>query len=378
MTDAYKTKAQLIKEIAELRSRVSESSKTEIERVRSERDLRRSKENLQAFLNATTELAMLIDTRGRILELNAPFANRFGKEIDSLVGTRVIDLMEPEFAELRKRQFAEVTKTGKPLRFEDERAGRILDHNLYPVFNPDGKVEGIAIFARDVTHRRRGEEALRYSEEMMKKILSASPVAISYVEEGRLIWTNQAMVQMFQYEEGQEYVGKRAKEFYASEEEYKRVLEIFRKCLKERSEVATEAEFRRQDGSIFFGQLKISALDASNLGKGTISAIADVTAQKEAEDRLRQSREEFRRLDQESKRGEDLYRSLLNASADAVIVYDLEGNAQYVNDSFTRIFGWSLDELRGHRVPYVPESERDESMTNIGRLIGEGVPVPRF
>jgi PAS domain S-box-containing protein len=56
---------------------------------------------------------------------------------------------------------------------------------------------------------------------------------------------------------------------------------------------------------------------------------------------------------------EAAYRSLLHISADAVVLYDMDGRATYLNPSFTKIFGWSLDELKGKRIPFMPESEKE-------------------
>ena len=53
----------------------------------------------------------------------------------------------------------------------------------------------------------------------------------------------------------------------------------------------------------------------------------------------------------------EILEALVNAidsSADAMIVYDLEGNARYVGESFTRMFGWTKDEVMGKKIPFVP------------------------
>ena len=86
-------------------------------------------------------------------------------------------------------------------------------------------------------------------------------------------------------------------------------------------------------------------------------------------------------VEAEAKRTQELLQGLLNAinsSADAIIIYDLSGNTQYVSDSFTRLFGWTKDELLGKRIPFMPESEEEISLAQINRLIQDGTPVSGF
>ncbi|MEW6350505.1 MAG: ATP-binding protein, partial [Thermodesulfobacteriota bacterium] len=52
--------------------------------------------------------------------------------------------------------------------------------------------------------------------------------------------------------------------------------------------------------------------------------------------------------------------------------------AKYVNDSFTEMFGWTLEDVRGRRIPYMPDSEREASMVFIRRLVDEGIPCSGF
>jgi len=74
-------------------------------------------------------------------------------------------------------------------------------------------------------------------------------------------------------------------------------------------------------------------------------------------------------------RTQELLQGVLNAinsSADAIIIYDLDGNARYLSDSFTRLFGWTREELLGKRIPFMPESEQEISISHIKRLIRDG------
>lgn len=93
---------------------------------------------------------------------------------------------------------------------------------------------------------------------------------------------------------------------------------------------------------------------------------------------LRESEIKFRLLYEKSKLQEELYRSILSSSSDAIIVYEMTGLVQYVNPAFSEMFGWDLEELKDQRIPFLPESERKESMKQIMALIHDGVPCREF
>jgi PAS domain S-box-containing protein len=100
--------------------------------------------------------------------------------------------------------------------------------------------------------------------------------------------------------------------------------------------------------------------------------------QDQAEEALKVSREEYKALFENSRRGEEVYRSLINSSADAIVIYDMDGFCNYVSPSFTQTFGWHLAELKGKRIPFVPESEKAATMDLIDDLIQNGTPTQNF
>ncbi|MBN1812936.1 MAG: PAS domain-containing protein [Anaerolineae bacterium] len=133
------------------------------ERVQMEEALRESEEKLQAVLNATTESVILMDVQGTILALNQTAARRFGKDIDAIAGLHVSALassgmLPPELLDSRMAAIDKVFRSGEPVQFEDGREGMVYDSSVYPIFDADGKVRRVAIFARDVTARRQAEQ----------------------------------------------------------------------------------------------------------------------------------------------------------------------------------------------------------------------------
>ena len=104
----------------------------------------------------------------------------------------------------------------------------------------------------------------------------------------------------------------------------------------------------------------------------------DITDQARTEAALKESEQKYIELYEASKRAEELYRSLLHSSADAIVIYDIEGTAQYVSPAFTRIFGWTQEELEGKRIPFLPESEKEPTMAIIRELVEHGTPCHGF
>jgi len=141
----------------------------------------------------------------------------------------------------------------------------------------------------------------------------------------------------------------------------------------------TDYEIIRKDGSVSVLELSTSLMrDHTGQPIGFRGIVRDISERKLVEEALKESKEKYRKLYEEAKRAEEVYRSLIHSSADAIIIYDMEGKAMYVSPAFTRIFGWTLEEVEGKRIPFLPESERDVTMSIIKGIIEEGTPCQGF
>jgi len=130
-------------------------------------------ETLTAFLNASTESMVLSDREGKILAINDTAAERLGKEAEDLIGVKVKDIVPPEIDTSRRKIADKIFQSGNPVKFQDERNGKIFDTNLFPVFDEARNVKAIASFGRDITksvkeeeQRKKIEEQLRQSQKM--------------------------------------------------------------------------------------------------------------------------------------------------------------------------------------------------------------------
>ena len=74
--------------------------------------------------------------------------------------------------------------------------------------------------------------------------------------------------------------------------------------------------------------------------------------------------------DTKSQLSTEQYRLLLEASPDPIAIYDLQGNATYVNPAFVETFGWPSEELLGKRIDFVPEENMPETQQAIKQVFG--------
>ncbi|HOI13868.1 MAG TPA: PAS domain S-box protein [Methanoculleus sp.] len=131
------------------------------DRKRTEHALRESEATARALLDAPEEMIVLLDLEGRVIDVNEMAARRFARSRENLIGASISGFFPPDMVEVHAARFHEVAGTGRPVRFQDCRDGRLYDAVLYPVRDAHGAVTRIAVTARDVTEMKRAEDALR-------------------------------------------------------------------------------------------------------------------------------------------------------------------------------------------------------------------------
>ena len=104
----------------------------------------------------------------------------------------------------------------------------------------------------------------------------------------------------------------------------------------------------------------------------------EIARREKTEAVLQKSREKNKQLYEEANHTKEVYRSLLHSSADAIVIYDLAGTVKYISPVFTQIFGWTLEELKGKQIPFVPEFEKESTTAIIKDLVEKGTPCHGF
>ena len=137
-------------------------------KLHTEEKLRTSELNLKTLFDAIDQSVFLFDRDGTVLAANRTFAARLGKRVKDCVGRSAFDLVPPDIAAGRRAIIQKVIDTGRPQVFEDQRDGRWMNHNVWPVLGAVGEVERLVVFAMDITERKLAEETLEHSRQMLQ------------------------------------------------------------------------------------------------------------------------------------------------------------------------------------------------------------------
>jgi PAS domain S-box-containing protein len=147
----------------------------------------------------------------------------------------------------------------------------------------------IAELEIEAANCKSAEDSLRKSNETVNSILSASPIGIGLVENRIIKRINNAMLKMFRFESAADYRGKSARIIYPSEEDFQRVGDFIYNYLKDGKEAWLDAIFQRQDGTTFWGHLKVNTLYPSDPMQRATFTISDISWRKRAEAKLLQN-----------------------------------------------------------------------------------------
>jgi PAS domain S-box-containing protein len=217
---------------------------------------------------------------------------------------------------------------------------------------------------QDITDRKQAEAALKASEQILDRILAASPVGIGLSHMRKMRWVNDAWTRLFGFENRSECKGQDAMQLYPSREDFLRAGTILYKNLASGVVNATDAKMRRKDGSEFDALIRMAALDPSDLNAGQIAVIMDISDRKAVERALEKS--------------EAMLSGILHAAQIGIGVTD-DRTLSWTNQMLSRITGYSAAELTGQsaRMLYPSDEEfdrvgtvkyRDIAETGIGQL----------
>ncbi|MEI6885073.1 MAG: PAS domain S-box protein [Bacteroidota bacterium] len=215
--------------------------------------LSREKE-LKAILNSLPEAIFLMDKDGTIIVNNGELGRQLGLDPDELKGRKISEIIPAALVKTRKPKIDSVFKTGEPLSFEDEYAGRCYKSSIYPVLAESGKTVRVSILSLDVTERKIAEQALKVSDEKYKTLLDASPDGILLIDlNGIITEVSEIGLELFGADSREELVGMHFLRFVPPNEK-STLKEIIEKTMNEGLAQNIELKIRKKKDSIFVSE----------------------------------------------------------------------------------------------------------------------------
>jgi len=254
----------------------------------------------QAGMEARLRLANIVESSddaiisknldGVITSWNTAAQQIFGFTEAEAVGQPITMLTLPELRDEEKKIFQRIRAGERVERLETIRiakTGKKVDVSLTvsPIKDAAGRVVGASIISRDITERKRADEAMRKSEEKFSKAFRQSPMALTLtsVKDDRYLDVNETFVQLSGWHRD-EVIGRTPFDIGVWVDPAQRV-KLVKRVLDEGAVRDWEVHYRCKDGTQRVG---LGAGDLIEIGNETciLSVVADITDRRRAEEAL--------------------------------------------------------------------------------------------
>ena len=321
-----------------------------------------SEKRLSAIINFLPDATFAIDMRGKVISWNKAIEEMTGIPVAMMLGKGdyeyalpfygvrrplLIDLISaPE--EKVAEYYSSITREGDTLSAETD-----LPHpkgqqiwvltKASPLYNRHGDRVGAIEAIRDITERKRGEDALHVSEEKIREseeflqrvITGAHEGIIVYDRDLRITLWNRFMEEMTGMQAA-EVRGQKAVEVFPFVRE-KGVEALMRQALEGSPVESPDFEFFIQSTGKKGWVKGIYSPNYNSHGAiiGVIGVVRDVTKRKELETSLKES--------------EERYRNIVEDQTEFICRFLPDGTHVFVNEAYCRYFGMQREAILGHR-----------------------------
>ncbi len=327
--------------------------------------LRESEERYRTLFEQSRD-AIVITRDGFVVDVNQASLEMFGYIRREAIGLEVGEV----YADINDRGIfrEELQRHGSLKDFEVRlvrKDGREIDCLLTASLHPVGDSNSFEtqVIIRDITERKRTEEAVRRSEERLRRAQQAGRLGTWDwdVDSNELIWDGVEPIHGLEGESFEKSFEAYLRDVHPDDREL--VIETISRAREQSTDLSMEYRIIWLDGSVHWVQGTGRAFqDASGRTIRMTGTCQDITKRKEAEEALRQSEERYRRL--------------VEQAVDSFCIIDREGKILDVNQETCDSLGYSREELLGLSIPDIcPGSTLPLSDEDWDRWVRNPAPV---
>ncbi len=347
--DRAKTKQQLIKELRQMRQRITALESSEAAHKSSGEALRESEERFRQLAENICGFFWLSDPEAtRMIYVSPGYEEIWGRTCQSLYERprSFLDAVHAQDLELVVATFKEQMQ-GLPVDVKyrivrPDGEMRWIWSRGFPVRNELGEVYRIAGIAEDITGRKRGREKLRASEARFRTLLEAIPESmLVHDEDGNILHINRFGAERLEWPAA-EIVGRNLREI-VTPENAQRIPDNVRHA-RTQGVCHFETTYVSRTGRRIEAEVDECPIEFE--GKSAILSMArDITERKRAEEELRQSKQLFERI--------------FVSQRDAIFVLDAKAPPTILecNPAATEAFGYARQEMLGRTIIFLHVDE---------------------
>lgn len=304
------------------------------ERKKIEQEIQQNRTHLQTILQSTGDGILAVGSNNDVLYYNKRFQELWSipEEIiatknDSILLKYVLDQLEnpKEFITKVEELIHTNTESFDSVNFKD---GKIYERYSCPLMINE-KISGRVWSFRNVTEAKISEKIIRESEEKYRLVLNTMSEGLISVDNNEVIqYINERIVQMTGFSRD-ELIGKVAYEILVAKD-YRELVKAKKDLRLKKKSDAYEVQFVKKNGEQFWVQISGSPIidDDGNV-IGSIGVHTDITHRKKDEDRIL-------KLSQ-----------AVEQSPVSIIITNLNGDIEYVNQTLLNITGYTFEEVIG-------------------------------
>ncbi|MGO8991577.1 MAG: PAS domain S-box protein [bacterium] len=338
MKDRNKIEDKLIHEMREPHQRVAELEALASEHERAQEALRRSEEKYRNILESIQDGYFEVDLAGNFTSLNSSMCRIFGYPQEELIGMNDRQYTDCETAKRLFQAFNQVYRTEEPHKGYDyeiirkDGSRRVVEASVSIRKDASGKPIGFRGIGRDITERKKMEEALLESESKFRNLVENSIVGVYLIQDGLFKYVNPLGAEIHGYKIA-EMIDKMGPKQTTLPEDWSTVEGSIGKRMKGEEDFI-RYEFRIATKSQEIRNVEVFSSRTIYHGRpAVLGTMVDVTERKRVEEALRQS--------------EEKYRTIIENIEEGYYEVDLAGSFTFFNDSMCRILGYPKEELMG-------------------------------
>ena len=330
---------------------------------------RRAEEELIRLSNAVrmaTDSIVISDLEAKIIEVNEATLKMYGTDDKGdLIGKNSYDLIAPEDREKAIASAKEVLERGYVENQEyhiitKDGSTVLVEMSTAIMKDGDGKPIGFVAVSRDITERKRMEQAIQESQEKLRIVFDTIGEGITVVDlAGNIMDVNETVLRMKGYSR-KELIGRYGLDFVAEIDRARAIDEMmdFLKGQEEETPMR-EVTLLTKDGSEIPCEANCTLLrDSSGNIVGLISVERDITERKKAEKELRES--------------EERYRDLVDKEKDIIYTLDAHGNITSANPAVSML-GCTPDQVIGKNfIELIPNEWQEKTVADFNDLLNTG------